>query len=394
MKNIIKKLSGVIVALLICFGAMFTLVACGKDTDDVDESQVMNLSVNPSIEFVLDKDDEILSVSASNEDGAYLLQKFSDWVGMDADDAALKFLELAEEYGFVVKGETDGQKFTISVSGQEAQELYEDVKEEISTKATEFGLSIDSMVKIEKQKIEAKVAEMYQDYTSEQIEALSEEKLIELLKTSMDETKDLLTDDEKQAYYRERAQKVLETKMAAVDAYLAEHSAGLQGLLNSGLQALVDVMNGFYNTLKNTIFPELNDRIDQLYETATTGINAVRENYLAAKKLYLEKVQEYKDALEASTNPETDADVIAAKQAMNEAKSVADGIWESLDDARDAAKSTLMSELEEKVYVKISKINEKLDSIIASISSLKTEMETDVRNAITTLKNSYVSNAS
>ena len=392
MKNIWKKIATIATTVMLSVGAMFTLSAC-KEPSDVDESQIMNLSVNPSIEFVLDNDDEVLSVTASNEDGALVLEQFADWVGMDADEAALKFLEIAEEKGFVVSGETDGQTFTISVSGVEAQDLYDDVKEKVNAKATEFGLAVGNMVKIEKEALEARVAEMYQDYTSAQIDAMNEEKLIELVKTSMNETKDLLTDDEKQAYYRERAQKVLETKMEAVDSYLEEHSAGLEGVLNSGLRALVTVMNGYYDTLKNTVFPAINAQIDALYDAASTGINAVRENYLDAKQTYLDAVESYRAVLESSANPDTDPLVISAKQAMESAKQAADTIKTNLETARESAKSTLMTKLEDEVHGQIVLINEKLDAIIASIASLKTQMQADVDAAIVALKTEYANNA-
>ena len=161
MKKIFQKIGLCMLALVMIVGAGLTLSACNKA-----EQQVMSLSVNPSIEFVLDEDDKVVSVTANNEDGVYILQQFSDFTGMTAEDAALKFLELCETYGFVVEGSTDGETFTIAVSGDGAKAVYNDVKNKIKEKATELGLQIDELVKLGKEKLKQLVAECYQEYSN------------------------------------------------------------------------------------------------------------------------------------------------------------------------------------------------------------------------------------
>ena len=99
-----KKLGIGALALALGIGAT-GLTGCSPK----EEMQIMNLSVNPGVEFVVDKDDKVLSVTARNEDGAYLLEKFTNFTGMSANDAALKFIELSEEYGFVVSGTANGE---------------------------------------------------------------------------------------------------------------------------------------------------------------------------------------------------------------------------------------------------------------------------------------------
>ena len=122
----IKKIGLGALALMIGVGATaFTGCSCDEDPNEL---QIMNLSVNPGVEFVVDENDKVLSVTASNEDGAYLLEKFTEFTGMSAKDAALKFIEMSEEYGFVVSGTANGESITISVSGEGAEKLYNDVK--------------------------------------------------------------------------------------------------------------------------------------------------------------------------------------------------------------------------------------------------------------------------
>ena len=133
MKNLFKKITLFACMVAICITSVISLVGCAKKPDP--ESQVMNIAVNPSIEFVLDNNDKVVSVSATNEDGAYILSKFTEFTGMNAQDAALKFLELSEQYGFIVEGSINNEKITISVSGEGDEDLYNKVKNKIETKS-------------------------------------------------------------------------------------------------------------------------------------------------------------------------------------------------------------------------------------------------------------------
>ena len=213
-----KKIGIGALALMLGLGAT-TLTGCGKDKDP-NELQIMNLSVNPGVEFVVDENDKVLSVTASNEDGAFLLEKFTEFTGMTAKDAALKFIEMSEEYGFVVEGTANGESITISVSGEGAEKLYNDVKGKISSKVNELGLTIGQMVEISDEELESIVQQCYQEYTASEIDNMTDEKLLELIKQSREETKGIYTEQERLEYYKERAEKILEAKIETIKEYI------------------------------------------------------------------------------------------------------------------------------------------------------------------------------
>ena len=379
MKKLFSKIAMFMLSLVFVVGAAVTFTACGEPK----ETQVMTLSVNPSVEFLVDGNNKVISVTATNEDGVYLLQKYSEFTGMSAKDAALKFLELSEEYGFVVEGSTDGETFTISVSGADAEKLYNDVKSKISAKATELGVSIANMVEMNKAKLQEMVAECYQEYSSKEIEELTEKELLSLIEKSRKETKNLFTDDEKQAYYRERAQKVIEAKIDAVNDYLEEHKS-LQNLV---LQTAVATMNSVYDTLETT-FENINNKFEEFYNNATTGINAKLDSYVDLKKDYLEAFEAYKQAVENNA-----ANVDVLKQQMETLKSQAETNWKKLEEARNDAKEEIEALMKTAVNNTLTLINTQITSILEQIDLTVKDINNQVQLEINALKAEYENSA-
>lgn len=377
MKNIAKKISIIGVALLLLVLTVLMLTACNNEKK---ETQVLTLDVNPSIEFIVDENNKVVSVSATNEDAAYLLQKFSNFSGMTAEDAALKFLELSEEYGFVVEGISNGEKISISVSGESAQKLYDSVKNKISSKASEIGLSIKDMVEIEKSKLESMVRECYQEYSEDYIKNLSEEDLLNLLKTSREETKNLITNDEKQAYYIERAQTAINAKLQAIEKYIKDNNLNTDISVVASLEALKAV----YSSAVVPAFNLVEDQLETLYESASTGINAKLDEYVELKNEYLDKFEEYKNALNENL-----PNVQELKAEMQSLKTQATNLQSALETARQNAKDVIKNLIQNQVSTTIAQINTQIDSLCNKISVNAQNFETAVQEKIVELKNKY-----
>jgi len=385
MKNIFKKVGAGLLSVALVVGAGATLVGCGKKDPD-PENQVLSLSVNPGVEFIVDNDDKVLSVTASNEDGAYLLEKFTDFTGMSAKDAALKFLELSEQYGFVVEGTTNGETFTISVSGDGANDLYNDVKNKINNKATELGLTIGAMDKITEEELEAIVAECYQEYSAEAIDDLDDEELLNLIKQSREETKDLKTEEERLAYYKDRALKVIETKINAINEYLDE-DATLEEKIKAQadsilLNEIYPTIVGFYDLVEGQL-NELNGLIDEQLNS-----------YISQKEEYLALVEEYREALalNSDSDPSNDVDAVELTE-LTTLKQQADTVKAQIETFRTQAKAQISSILETYVYPSLQTINGYINSILSDIDLSISEINNQVQTQITTLKTEHALNS-
>lgn len=384
MKKIFKKVGASLLSVALVVGAGATLVGCCNKEDP--ENQVLSLSVNPGIEFIVDNDDKVLSVTASNEDGAYLLEKFTDFTGMSAKDAALKFLELSEQYGFVVEGTTNGETFTISVSGDGANDLYNDVKNKINNKATELGLTIGAMDKITEEELEAMVAECYQEYSAAQIDELDDEELLNLIKQSREETKDLKTEEDRLEYYKERALKVIETKINAINKYLDEDAT-----LEEKIKAQAD------SILLNEIYPTIvgfYDLVEEQLNNLNDLIDEQLSSYITQKEEYLALVEEYREALalNSDADPSNDVEEIALTE-LTTLKQQADTVKAQIETFRTQAKAQISSILETYVYPSLQTINEYINSILSDINLGISEINNQVQTQITTLKNEHALNS-
>lgn len=392
MKNKFKKFTIGVMSAVMVAGATSSLAGCS--CSEADDLQVMNMSVNPGVEFIVDKSDKVVSVSANNEDGAYLLSKFTEFTGMSAGDAAKKFLELSEQYGFVVSGTMDEEKVTISVSGEGADELYKDVKNSIKSKVSDLGMTIEKMVKIDADDIKDMIETCYQEYTESEINDLSEEKMLEMLRASREETKGLFTEDERLEYYKERAQKVIETKIQTVKTYVNKQLGTFASLVTGTVMTGLETVN----TLITNAYNEINTQL----ESALTQVDAKRTEYIAKKEEYLLKVQEYREALEQNATEEIET----LKTELEGLRSTAKGYQDELVTKLNTAKTELLSKVKETVQTKMAELNTAINSVITTIESVLSEMtlpgvnplsdediDRAVNDAIATLKTTHTSNA-
>lgn len=392
MKNKFKKLTIGVMSAVMVAGATSSLAGCS--CSEADDLQVMNMSVNPGIEFIVDKQDKVVSVTASNEDGAYILSKFTEFTGMSAGDAAKKFLELSEQYGFVVSGSVKDKEVTISVSGNGADELYKDVKNSIKSKVSDLGMKVKEMVKIDEDDIKEMIETCYQEYTESEIDDLSEEKMLEMLKASREETKGLFTEDERLEYYKERAQEVINTKIQTVKAYLDEQLGVIGNLINSTLVSGLETLN---TTITNAY-----EAIDTQLQTALTQVEAERTTYIAKKEEYLQKVQEYRTALEQNATEE----IAQLKTEMEGLRDTAKGYQDELVSKLNTAKVELLGKVKETVQTKMAELNTAINNIITNIETTlgsmtlpgvnplsEEDIDRAVNSAIETLKAEHTGSA-
>ena len=377
MKKIMKKVGIMGMSLLMVAGASSTLTACGKDDD---EKQVMSISVNPAIEFVVDEDDKVLSVTATNEDGMYLLEKYAEFEGMSAKDAALKVIELAEEYGFVVSGSANGEEVTISVSGDGAEKLYKDVKGKIADKVSDLGLTIGKMVELGEEELEKMVAECYQEYSATDIDEMDDEELLNLLEKSRKETKDLINPDERLAYYQERAQKVIEAKIDAIKAYVEENAGLASNLVIAPMMTMLDTLYAQVETSYNTLTTQMN-------ELGNT-VRSYKDEYIGKKREYLAAVEEYRTALE-----ENATNVNELKSQMETLRAQAKEKQSTLSSQRENFKNQMLQSVKTSIHAQLNLINGKITEILGNLDLTMAQLDVEVQEQVNVLINKYKTNS-
>ncbi len=300
--------------LFLVFTLVFStilLASCSCNKDD-ETTKVMQVSCNPSVEFILDKDNKVVSVTALNEDGNVILAG-ETFIGLTSDEAVKLFTQVATETGFIIKGsvEANQNEISISISGNtnEAKKLYESAKKQITSYLEEKGITatISDFTAITTDKIKETVKEYY-NLAEEELNKLSEEDLIKHLQEIRTETKELYSQGLKEAYTSMRDyelnlaenEKVLEIISSIDGAYsqvITQYTAALNTLKD--LKAQIEETRKTYlieeDSLYQTALDNLNNAKNELVEKRNEVANMEEGTLKEAAKLAL-------TALEASYN--------------------------------------------------------------------------------------------
>ena len=249
-----KSLFSILAMVCLIIPGIMMITGCKKD-DGTDKT--MQISVNPAVSFVVDKDNNIVSVSYENEDAGRIYANVN-FVGKDVDSVLQIFIEQsaisghldlnAEEVELIVNGSND----------EDIQELKNKAKAKIENVFADLGVSVE--VSIEELAEAAKKANLVNqalilapEKTQVELNGMSEEDLVALIK-------------EKQKQYEGLAYTQIET---------VKSQFGLAQ--NAILQAV--------NTLRSTI-SEIEDAIASL--EATLGELAANNPQFQAYKQQVE----------------------------------------------------------------------------------------------------------
>lgn len=123
----IKKLG----LLVLGFSVILTLGACTDQTTEIKASEFyVAVDINPSIEFIVDEDDDVTSFNLVNED-ALILCADVEFTGMNIEDAVELFITLATEAGFIdIEADDNSVLFTVLGGNKEinAEQLQERIR--------------------------------------------------------------------------------------------------------------------------------------------------------------------------------------------------------------------------------------------------------------------------
>ncbi len=333
-----NKIICYVVAMIMLICVAVLMFGC-KNTKD-DQTTVMNMSINPEVEFILDKNNKVVSVSAKNDEGNFIIAKAS-FEGMSAEEAAKIFVKISNENGFIAQvGD-----LKIEISGDKAQELFNNVKANVEIYIDQEGLNISiDFEKISREELEDLLEDCMKELSDKQIKNLTDAEIIAKVKEMRDQTKDLNTEKLKEMYYEFRAQAIEKAKF---DAYI-------EVIKNSNIFNK-DQIIAYYN--------ELTQKIDSMQKSFVDA-------FLSAKSEYQQKMQEF----------------IAAKQELLQAR-------------LDEANQTVLDEKEaaqKRVEEQLSDIEEKsrsaLETAKATFATIKATLNAAIEQIVNNLPQSINAN--
>ena len=289
------KIKCLSLALCLCLliGMALPLASCKKSEPTPPEGTYtrMTVDINPSVEFMVDDQNKVVSVTALNDDGSILIAGEA-FVGKTPEEATRMVVSLATDAGYLVKGEIhventdESQKIEISVSGNSdyAKELAKNVKSDVEkylkdNKITATVESVKAKTLDEMRKV------VIEDglFTEDEVKNMTEEQLYKALAAGRIETAQLLTAEMREAYYRAKDYKIsFVEKQATAD-------------IISGMGATYKVLMSGYSTALAAYSTSI-DKLDALrysllvdpesaYQKALASLRDAKEDLLKEKKL-------------------------------------------------------------------------------------------------------------
>ncbi len=254
-----KKVFKSILCLVMIVMCTFVLVGCTNEKEKGELSRV-TVDVNPSIELMVDEDKKVISCSALNDDGSIIIVGEAI-VGKDVDEATELIVNLCTETGYIVKGEATVSKneVSISVSGDSeyAKKLASELKQSAQEALDKSGISA-VVTEVNSLAIaELKVLVLNNStFTEEEVEAMTEEQLLQALKVSRLETAELVSEEMKKLYYEAKEYEIsFAEKQATADVIKGLGSAytlvvtGYEQALQLYKAAIQKAEDTKYNTL-------------------------------------------------------------------------------------------------------------------------------------------------
>lgn len=279
-----KKLLSILCAVCMICSCAIVFCACG----DEDSKTVMNLSLNPEVEFVLDEDNKVITVNALNEEGNVIV-KGQAFVGKSADEAVEIFISVSKDTGYLVSGsvKADENQISVSFSGdtKQAKKLFDDINESVKTYLSDNGIqaTLNNAAALSKQYLQGLVKECAPYLSDEEIEAMSTKQLISQIQKSRKETADLYSQQLKDAYY---SAKQYAYELAKFDYVKNQVNAIQKVAIETATAGYKNAIETLESTRKSLLLDETS-----LYQTALKAVNDAKADYLQYRN-YLAGLQQ------------------------------------------------------------------------------------------------------
>ena len=338
-----KKIAACGLSVALAVGTGVLLTGCGGS--EKDAAARMQVDINPSVEFILDADNKVLSVTALNDDGSLIIAGEA-FVGKTAEEAVEMMVSISTDAGYLVKGELTAERdaITISITGDDAaaQELYEEVKAEIDGFLEESGIYavVERGEELKLEALRELVMKADPSVTEEEVAKMNEEQLINALKISRIETAQLITEELREAY----------NVAKEYDLRFAERQATKDVIdgLGSAYESFLNLYSKALDSYQETIAAVEQARYDNFvdvgsqYQKALAEVREQKDRVLAQRKEVAQLSEgPAKEAAEAALDAE-EAALMFKEDALNIAGSAANAAFDLVLGAMKTAENVLI----------------------------------------------------
>ena len=248
-------------SLVLVLGVAGAIAFSEKDTNTY--SSIVTMNLNPSVRFVLDKDNKVVSVSGENNEGKMIVAgEEENIIGKDINKAIELVLKIENETGYLVSGSASiGENelsFSVAISEEninKAKEIQESIKNEITSTVSKVcdelnvNETISEIKSIERENLEQLALKYDSTLTEEKVSQMSNEQLINVVKLYSLETAHLYSVELEELYnqVKEYDLKFAESEFTknAISSMGTIYELALKGydLILDGLKTSITALN-------------------------------------------------------------------------------------------------------------------------------------------------------
>lgn len=328
-----KKRFTALCAALMLGASVCSFGGCSKPA----ENTRMTVEINPSVELMVDKNNKVVSVTALNDDAAVILQGTA-FVDKTSEEAVKGIVEVATETGYIVKSEVEAgdNEIEITVSGDTkwAKDLYKNAEKKAKEYLDESGITA-TIERADALKTEGlkELAKHNSTYTEEEIAAMNDEQLLNVIALGRVETAQLISEEMRQAYFSAKQHRISFAESTATkDIVYAMNSAYVALYLGYGMA--IDKYSAVIKELDNARYNALVSP-DSAYQTLLTQLREKKVEILAQKQLIIK-----------INADESSAEIIVATKDLTEYEEQYDALVKKVEDAGKEANDRLISLIE------------------------------------------------
>lgn len=362
---------------LLCAILVSTLsfVSCSKAEPEKGTVTRMTVDINPSVEFMIDDQNKIISVTALNDDGSILIVGES-FIGKTPEEGVEMMVSLASETGYLIEGNVEATENTVSISVSGDSKYAEQLMKDVSDKAESVMKKLDIDGKVEKAealKLEElrKLARSTSLYTEEEVNAMEEEQLYKVISAGRIETALLLTEEMRNAYYSAKEYKISFVESEET-ARIIKEMGGLYTIVHTSYKTALDAYSTAITALDNFRY-EMLVSPDSEYQKSLANLREAKvellkqKNYTASLEINGEEYASATVTLQA-----TEADYNKALAAYEQLGAKLNASLESLIAALRQAEAQLR-QLEDTLFDENieAKLQEKASEIEANLNATK-----------------------
>ncbi len=373
MRKSFVRFASFLLVLALCL-PLFLLAGCGEKEEKTTR---MTIDINPSIEFMLDQNNKVVSVTALNDDGAVIISGEA-FVGKTAEDAAQAVVQICTDKGYLVKGEAEvsARSVKIGITGDEAvaKSLYEDVKKRVEELSAKDGLGLvtEKVEALNHEALAALAAHCTAGLTQEEAAEKTDQELLALLRASREETKEILSAEIRENYYKMKESNL---KLAKSEAILAA--------IDEGDAAYSEALAAYRRMLE-----ELRAAIEKVEEARRTYLLSPDSSYQKALAAVMEAKADYQQQ-KKEVAAMTDGPAKTAAEAMLELqKTTLTGFDSALDTAYRTANASV-----DLLVTTLEQVEEQLTALEkefpAEIKSILTEKAETIDGKVNTAKDAF-----